>query len=548
MAELYTDQISTGRFSVSTQGGHVVEQSKLKIAVLDNGKIPYDEVIKNVDRNLQNIIVETNDTLEKVRDEYQKRIDDQNCRSDLFWRVSGISSASAGPPGSGGSNTQLSYTCTCVKLSPTYPKVENSGTMPYVGTGATDPSTGQLVLGDDGLPQGSYATGFSTSSMMWYKGSTGIGTGIQADIDTIDMGGNDPLVSAGSSFDAYLEPDNLHGILLYNEPYARDILDSFVATGVGTISAGINTLTLLTNNLRLGITTGQIVTSSRTNTFASPQGSVVVGISSTTIDLSSYSDIVSVGSTTVSIVPVITLQDPAVNNVVAPDTNGDYTYFDFTVNPNTIGDRFSVSTDQNPYAPQVISLIVGGSGRNFGEGVKIKYVNNGQSTATQEWNAFLEGLPDPNQDFTKIDDKDDIVEVEHPKIGAGKIYYAVGFDQKPILLGGGNASEGDVRIFDGNVGLAQQAYASLSGCNDSDLNAAISARNTAEAALSGSNSFPEKISLVNSIRTKRNEINLAIWAYRSQIGKAHDDVDDNNIFMGDLDNSPYKNLMNTGVE
>ena len=105
-----------------------------------------------------------------------------------------------------------------------------------------------------------------------------------------------------------------------------------------------------------------------------------------------------------------------------------------------------------------------------------------------------------------------------------------------------------MRIFDGNVGLAQQAYASLSGCNDSDLNAAISVRNTAEAALSGSNTFPEKISIVNSVRTKRNEINLAIWAYRSQIGKAHDDVDSNNSFMNNLNTSPYANLMNTGTE
>jgi hypothetical protein len=377
---------------------------------------------------------------------------------------------------------------------------------------------------------------------MWYTGGTGAGSTI-AGITTIQMGSGDTLRSDGSAFDTYLEPDNLHGLLLYREPYSRDILDSFVATGVGTISAGINTLTLLTNNLRLGIKPGQIVTSSRTNTFASPQGTVVVGISSTTIDLTSYSDIISVGSTTISTVPVITLQDPAVNSVVAPDTNGDYTYFDFTVNPNTIGDRFSVSTDQNPYVPQTITLIDRDS--HFGKGIKIKYINNGQGTATQEWNAFLEGLPDPNQNF---DGKSDIVEVEHPKIGAGKIYYPVGFDQKPIATGGANASEGDVRIFQGQSGFAQAAYASLSACNDSDLNAAISVRNTAEASLSGSNSFPEKISLVNAIRTKRNEINIAIWAYRSQIGKAHDDVDSNNTFMSNLNNSPYANLINTGVE
>lgn len=510
MSNTYTQQISSSVSGVSTQGGHVVEQSKLKIAVLDNGKIPYDEAIKNVDRNLQNIIVETNNTLEKVRDEYQKRIDDQNCRSDLFWRVTGITTVMDGD------DARNDITCTCTKLSPTYPRLGNSGA-------------------------GSSTIGFSTAGLMWYTGGTGVGSTI-AGITTIQMGDGDPLVSAGSDFDAYLEPDNLHGLLLYREPYSRDILDSFVATGVGTISAGINTLTLLTNNLRLGITTGQIVTSSRTNTFASPQGTIVVGISSTTIDLSSYSDIISVGSTTISTVPVITLQDPAVNSVVAPDTNGDYTYFDFTVDPNTISDEFSVSTDQNPYVPQTITLIDRDS--NFGKGIKIKYINNGQGTATQEWNAFLEGLPDPNQDFGG----DEIVEVEHPKIGAGKIYYPVGFDQKPILFGGANASEGDVRIFQGQVGFAQVAYASLSACDDTALNAAIGARNAAEAALSGSNSFPEKISLVNSIRTKRNEINLAIWAYRSQIGKAHDDVDSNNTFMNDLNSSPYADLMNTGVE
>ena len=531
MSNTYTQQISSSVSGVSTQGGHVVEQSKLKIAVLDNGKIPYDEAIKNVDRNLQNIIVETNDTLEKVRDEYQKRIDVQNCRSDLFWRVTGISSDTT--------SGDIEIDCVCVKLSPTYPVLGNSGTNPPMRETGNFDSSGDPILES--------AIGFSTSALMWYTGPVSVGGGVTAGITSVAMSGDGTtLRSDGSAFDAYLEPDNLHGLLLYREPYSRDILDSFVATGVGTISAGINTLTLLTNNLRLGITTGQIVTSSRTNTFASPQGTIVVGISSTTIDLTSYSDIISVGSTTVSSVPVITLQDPAVNNVVAPDTNGDYTYFDFTVDPNTISDKFAVSTDQNPYAPQTITLIDKGS--HFGKGIKIKYINNGQGTATQEWNAALEGLPDPNQDFRKIDDQDDIVEVEHPKIGAGKVYYAIGFDQKPILFGGADASEGDTRTFEGAAGYAQAAYASLSACDDTALNAAISARNAAEAALSGSNSFPEKISLVNSIRTKRNEINLAIWAYRSQIGKARDDVDSNNNFMNDLNSSPYADLMNTGVE
>jgi hypothetical protein len=326
---------------------------------------------------------------------------------------------------------------------------------------------------------------------------------------------------------------------LYNEPYARDIGDLFVATGIGTISAGLNTLTLLTPNLNLGIKTGMVISPSRFGIFAEA-GNIVVGVSSTTMDLTPYSDVISVGTTSTYTVPLITLQNPSVSAVTAPGSDGKYTYFDFSKDPNLISDKIAVEITDNAYVPQVISLI--SSSNNFGKGVKIKYINNGVSSASQEWNKFMEGVPDP--DLLP----DDIVNVEEPKVGADKIYYPVGFDQKPILLGGGDASEGDVRIFQGQVGFAQVAYASLSACDDSDLNAAISARNTAESALSGSNSFPEKVSLVNDIRSKRNNLNVTIWAYRGMIGNSENEFTKNNNFMNDLNNSPYKNLINTGVE
>jgi len=512
MAELYTDQMSSGVSGISTTAKNTAEQAKLKITLTDNEKIPFDEAIKNVDRNLQNIIVETNNTLEKVKEEYQKRIDDQNCRSDLFWRVTGITTVATGGGGAGGIRNDI--TCTCTKLSPTYPRLEDSGT-------------------------GSQTIGFSTESLMWYTGGTGVGSTI-AGITTIQMtNSGDILKSDGSGFDTYLEPDNLHGLLLYNEPYARDIGDLFVATGIGTISAGLNTLTLLTPNLNLGIKTGMVISPSRFGIFAEA-GNIVVGVSSTTMDLRPYSDVISVGTTSTYTVPLITLQNPSVSAVTAPGSDGKYTYFDFSKDPNLISDKIAVEITDNAYVPQVISLI--SSSNNFGKGVKIKYINNGVSSASQEWNKFMEGVPDP--DLLP----DDIVNVEEPKVGADKIYYPVGFDQKPILFGGANASEGDVRIFQGQVGFAQVAYASLSACDDSDLNAAISARNTAESALSGSNSFPEKVSLVNDIRSKRNNLNVTIWAYRGMIGNSENEFTKNEDFMNNLDSSPYKNLINTGVE
>merc|ERR1711965_1230486 len=154
----------------------------------------------------------------------------------------------------------------------------------------------------------------------------------------------------------------------------------------------------------------------------------------------------------------------------------------------------------------------------------------------------MEGIPNP--DLLP----DENVKITKPIVGAGKIYYPIGFDQKPILANGNNASEGDVRTFVGSLGFLQQAYASLSACDDTAVNAAISARNTAEAALSGSNSFPEKLSLVNAIRSKRNNINIQIWAYRGMIGNSENELTKNEDFMNNLDSSPYKDLINTGVE
>ena len=507
MSELYTDQMSSGVSGVSTTARNTIDQAKLKITLSDNEKIPFDEAIKNVDRNLQNIIVETNDTLEKVRVEYQKRIDVQNCRSDLFWRVTGITTVVDGD------DSVNQITCSCTKLSPTYPRLGNSGA-------------------------GSSTIGFSTVGLMWYTGGTGAGSTI-AGITTIQMGNDVILRSAGSGFDTYLEPDNLHGLLFYNEPYDRDIGDLFVATGIGTISVGINTLTLLTPNTNLGIKTGMVVTPSRPGVFASA-GNIVVGVSSTTMDLRPYSDVISVGSTSIYTVPVITLQDPVVSDVTAPGSDGNYTYFDFSKDPNLISDALAVKIEDSPFTPQVISLI--SSNSDFGKGVEIEYINNGVSSAPREWNKFMDGVPNPDL----LPDED--VKITKPIVGADKIYYAVGFGEKPILSGGANASEGDVRIFEGEVGFALPAYASLSACDDTALNAAISVRNTAESALSGSNSFPEKVSLVNQIRTKRNDINITIWAFRGMIGNSENEFTKNDNFMNNLNNSPYANLMNTGVE
>ena len=76
------------------------------------------------------------------------------------------------------------------------------------------------------------------------------------------------------------------------------------------------------------------------------------------------------------------------------------------------------------------------------------------------------------------------------------------------------------------------------------MNAAITARDAAEAALAGDNDFPKKISLANTVRTKRNELNLSIWAYRTHIGDAEDQAGNANNFNNTINNSEFKDIMN----
>ena len=92
------------------------------------------------------------------------------------------------------------------KLSVTYDIIENQG------VGATHT-----------------VVGFSTGTLMKYTGG-GIGTLPQIERVNMEVVDNE-LKSDGSDWDQYLQPDNLHGIKLYREPYDRDIDRSFCRFG-----------------------------------------------------------------------------------------------------------------------------------------------------------------------------------------------------------------------------------------------------------------------------------------------------------------------------
>jgi hypothetical protein len=75
-----------------------------RIIELDGSKIPYDESIKKLDLDIVNSFVSINSGIDSVKDAYQNRIN-VGCRTDMFWRVVGM--------------TSTTYTVRVTKLSET---------------------------------------------------------------------------------------------------------------------------------------------------------------------------------------------------------------------------------------------------------------------------------------------------------------------------------------------------------------------------------------------------------------------------------------------
>ena len=94
--------------------------------------------------------------------------------------------------------------------------------------------------------------------------------------------------------------------------------------------------------------------------------------------------------------------------------------------------------------------------------------NSGISSGTRSWNKFFDGLPDPESE----DPEDMETKISEPPIGPYKVFYRIGFPDKPILYpGSGDASEGDqIDVPETFLGIAN-LYQSLPSCDDTALNA-----------------------------------------------------------------------------
>ena len=122
-----------------------IDHAAKKILVLDSTKEPYQNAIRVLDTLTLNQLDEVNRQINSVAEAYDNRIISterpNNCRSDLFWRVTGINTRTGrGQAGTGAGST--TYNLTCVRLSAvSIGQTTAYGPANAVGTSSTDSIT-----------------------------------------------------------------------------------------------------------------------------------------------------------------------------------------------------------------------------------------------------------------------------------------------------------------------------------------------------------------------------------------------------------------------
>lgn len=310
--------------------------------------------------------------------------------------------------------------------------------------------------------------------------------------------------------------DNLHGLKQYGEPYFDDLLDTYVGSGIGTIGVGTTELYILApiNSSGIqGLQVGQLVQSSKQLVFTGDVNTIV-GIGTTIKDLSGITEL---GITTnKSTINVLTLEDASIGSALAPEDDNSFVTFTVLISPDDLPDDYAIPFGSGAYTPQTVSIM---SSETIGSATSIAYINDGNPNISQQWNKFLNGFVNPD-DLNVI--------VTPPNVGAGIQHYRVGFTSAPTVLGSA-ATEGQTVSTTIQIGqpLCPVGFVTLSACptEEAALTAAIAARDAKEAEFSsGISTFNAKIDLANAIREDVAELNLRIWAYRMQIGKAQENL------------------------
>lgn len=323
--------------------------------------------------------------------------------------------------------------------------------------------------------------------------------------------------------------DNLHGIKYYDEPITEDIGNTTVGSFIGTVGTATTTLTVMVpfdSGIGDLFKVDQLVISSKEGVF--PQSSNrIVGIETGLADLSEVS--VGIGTTVVN---VLILDDITISNAFAPEPDGSFVTFTVLDDPSNISNvsEYTLPFEKNPFSPQTIGIM---NLDNIGIGRSIVYDNSGNLSNTQSWK--------PENAIQGIEDVPDVVE---PSVGAGKIYYKEGFNQRPINPSNGSPATENQSI---TVTFLTGLYESLSSCptQETNLTNAINVRDAKEVEFASELSdFNILLEASSALRNERDIFNSRIWGLRQSIGGEIDEIDRYNALETYIESSTVNNIIN----
>ena len=287
------------------------ENAQEEISLLNASKEPHKAAINALDTLLFDETDGINDAIDDVGAKYYDKVT-AGCRSDLIWRV-----VSHDPDAS----PAATYTLECIRVqSGAYSRESTTG----IGT---------------------------VFAYVEPDGTSGI-TSIGHNNDALPFDDLPPLLcSVGFATDYY------YGLKIFDEPYAHQISDTYVTSGVGTCGIG-HTLVYFMSPLStgmdrdypVGLATGMMISASVPGIFAGSNNSTsIIGIGTTAVNMSQIAGI----NTISSLVNYFLIEGSTIGIASAPMPDGTYNTFTISKDPSGIGiTDWGVSFDQGAYTPQ----------------------------------------------------------------------------------------------------------------------------------------------------------------------------------------------------
>ena len=490
-----------------------------RVVIVDNDKLPYDQAIYKLDKDLFDQCIDVNRAFGVVETAYQDRINaTPSCRTDLFWRITNINDLAA----------ETEYSVVCTKLS---------------GGGYSQKSDFKFPSSEDEDN---------------YFGNTLIVLRPNSSVQVFPINSQNAR-NLGVGYTFGFEPRNYYGVKYYHEPYSDDIGSTLVGSFIGTITQGQSTLTIM-NPVGAGLSEkleiGQIIEPQNVSVFASV--TKITGITTGLTDLRNIESIPveaisSVVGTadTLSWVNILTVDQVALQSLEAPQSDGTYPSFDLLDDPDNFADqgreKYALNKESEPFLPQTVGIM---QTANLGIGISIALDNSGYPTAAMTWDPNLEGyVVDYSSTGTPLAGP-----IEAPKVGSGVCYWRAGFQHYPLKANGSAAAEGDTRTIE--VDDLDSAYAAFgspptSACSsaiESAITDAIGIATAKETTLRGANDTtnPTKVEGLNALREERNEdYSLPIWGMRCGIGAENEIVDRLITLQRHLDDLTIRNVIDS---